>query len=380
MPLDRQKNLLGLVTLCLCLILLVSPALAAQEASESEQDQTSGADQAGESAPKRIYRTREEQREAGLETEITPWLTLSGLLEGEVLTDRFIPQDRDGAIKARERNATLQFGLVADLFGLAEGEVVVEYDSDPDKFLSEEAFITFEYEPMELSLGKQFTPLGLYISHFISGPMLEFGETSARQAVLLTYGPSDQFDLTLAAYRGRVSEVGENETWDWAIGFEAWSSDRFSFGLSYQSDLADSDERVLEDDHSIKRVPAVSAYLLGIADSFEFSLEILAALDEFRELDKELNRPMAWNAEIAYFFPDSDFDLALRIEKSTELEDEPEYRYGVAVTWYMDKRANLSLEYLHGQFDTESFALEHNENEVLIQHVNTMSAKISILL
>jgi hypothetical protein len=339
--------------------------------SEPEQEE--------ENAPTRIYRTRDEQREAGLETEVTPWLTLSGLLEGEVLTDRFIPLDRDGAIKARERSATLQFGAVVDLFGLAEGEVVVEYDSDPDKFISDEAFITFEYEPMELSLGKQFTPLGLYISHFITGPMLEFGETSARQAVLLTYGPSDQFDLTLAAYRGRVSEVGEDEAWDWAIGFEAWSSDQFSFGLSYQSDLADSDERVLEDDHYIERVSAISAYLLGITDSFEFSLEILAALDDFRELDKALNRPMAWNAELAYFFPNSDFDLALRIEKSNELEDEPEYRYGVAITWYMDRRANLSLEYLHGQFDTESYAIDRSESEVLIQHVNTMSAKVSIL-
>ncbi|MES9946739.1 MAG: LbtU family siderophore porin [Candidatus Thiodiazotropha sp.] len=379
MPLRSQKVLLSLVTHTLCLLLAVSPTLAAQEMSEPEQDEELTADAVEESGPTRIYRTREEQREAGLETEITPWLTLSGLLEGEVLTDRFIPQDRDGAIKARERNATLQFGLTVDLFGLAEGEMVVEYDSDPDKFFSEEAFITFEYEPMELSLGKQFTPLGLYFSRFITGPMLEFGETSARQAVLLTYGPSDEFDLTLAAYRGRVSEVGEDEEWDWAIGFEAWSSDHFSFGLSYQSDLADSDERVLEDDHSIKRVPAISAYLLGITDSFEFSFEIVAALDDFRELDKEINRPMAWNAEVAYFFPSSDFDLALRIESSTELEDEPEYRYGAAITWYMDRRVNLSLEYLRGQFNTESFAIERNEDEVLIQHVNTMSAKISIL-
>ncbi|MEW8469429.1 MAG: hypothetical protein AB2637_12930, partial [Candidatus Thiodiazotropha sp.] len=251
------------------------------------------------------------------------------------------------------------------------------YDSDPDKFISEEAFVTFEYEPWDLSLGKQFTPLGLYFGRFVTGPMLEFGETSARKSALLTYGPSDDFDLTIAAYQGRSSELGEDDEWDWAIGFEAWPSDRFSFGLSYQSDLSDADERLLEDDHYIKRVPAASAYLLGITDAFEFSFEVVAALDDFRELDKEMNRPLAWNVEVAYFFPDQDLDLIIRLEKSRELDEEPEFRYGAAIIWYMDRRIILTMEYLRGQFERDSFAIE-KEDEIAIQHVNTMSAKLTV--
>ncbi|MEW8507735.1 MAG: LbtU family siderophore porin [Candidatus Thiodiazotropha sp.] len=361
----------------LCLLGAVSCYLAAEEMTETEPQRESAEMLAEPDVTQRIYRTREEQREAGLETEITPWLTVTGLLEGEIETERFIPRDRGPALKARDDSATIQLGLLVNLFGLAEGEAVVEYDSDPDKFISEEAFVTFEYEPWELSLGKQFTPLGLYFGRFVTGPMLEFAETSARKTAFLTYGPSDDFDLTLAAYQGRSSELGGDDEWDWAIGFEAWPSEQFSFGLSYQSDLSDSDERLLEDDHYINRVPVASAFLLAITDSFEFSLEVVAALDDFQELEKELNRPVAWNAEVAYFFPDYDFDLIVRLDKSQELEEQPELRYGAAIIWYLDRRIILTMEYLHGQFEAESFAMER-EDEIDIQHVNTMSAKLTV--
>lgn len=353
----------GWIGLCLMLVMPTTPA--------AEELLVSGYENP------RIYRTREEQREAGLHREITPWLSLSGLLEGEIQSNRFIPRNGESAIKTRERNATLQLGLNVDLFDMAEVEAVVEYDTETDKFLSEEAFITFEYEQIDLSLGKQFTPLGLYFSRFVTGPMLEFAETSARNSGLLTYGPSDQFDLTVAAYRGRSSEQGEGEVWDWAVGFEAWPSDAFSFGLSYQSDLSDSDARLLDDNHYIRRVPAVSAYLLGIIDGFELSFEVVAALDEFQELEEDWNKPMAWNAEAAHYIPSADIDLAIRIEESRELKEEPELRYGAAVTWYPGRQVSLTMEYLRGRYDTGAFVIEREE-EVPIEHVNTMSAKLTM--
>ncbi|MCU7931312.1 MAG: LbtU family siderophore porin [Candidatus Thiodiazotropha sp. (ex Codakia rugifera)] len=328
----------------------------------------------------RIYRTRDEQREAGLQREITPWLTLSGLLEGEVLSERFDPRERHPNIKASESNATLQLGLIADLFALAEAEVIVEYDTDLDKFVADEAILTFEYEPWELSLGKQYTPFGVYFSHFVSGPLLEFGETRSRKTAILTYGPSDEFDLSLALYRGRATALGNDaKEWDWAVGFEAWPTDSFSFGLSYQSDLADADERLLEeeDDRYTDRVSGISGYLLLVSKQFEFSFELVTATDYFRELEKHQNRPMAWNAELAYFFPKSQFELAIRFEESRELADAPKYQYGLAVTRYEGKHASLTLEYLHGQFEAGSFDIELDD-DIPIQHVHTVSAKVTI--
>ncbi|MCU7935090.1 MAG: LbtU family siderophore porin [Candidatus Thiodiazotropha sp. (ex Dulcina madagascariensis)] len=332
------------------------------------------------SEPSRIYRTREEQREAGLKREITPWLTLSSLLEGEVLFDEFDTRETHPDIKASEDSASLQLGLVADLFEWAEAEVIVEYETDVDKFVTEEAFVTLEHDPWELILGKQFTPFGVYYSHFVSGPLIEFGETQARKVATLSYGPSDRLDLSIAVYRGRARELGkDSQAWDWAVALESWPGENWSFGVSYQSDLADADERLLEevDDRYAESVSGVSGYLLLVGDQFEFSLEVLAATDIFRELDRDRNRPSAWNAELVHFMPGSDFELAFRLEGSRELEEAPKYRYGLALTRYEGKHASLTLEYLHGQFEEGFHAIEI-EDEIPIAHVNSIGAKVII--
>ncbi|MCU7848162.1 MAG: hypothetical protein KZQ89_09190 [Candidatus Thiodiazotropha sp. (ex Lucinoma kastoroae)] len=53
--------------------------------------------------------------------------------------------------------------------------------------------------------------------------------------------------------------------------------------MSYQSDLADSDERLFEeeDDRYVDRVSGISGYLLLVSQQFEFSFELVAATDFF---------------------------------------------------------------------------------------------------
>jgi hypothetical protein len=65
-------------------------------------------------------------------------------------------------------------------------------------------------DPWELSLGKQYTPFGVYFSSFVSGPLLEFGETQADAVATLAYGPSDKPDILLTAYHGRARKQGKN--------------------------------------------------------------------------------------------------------------------------------------------------------------------------
>ena len=139
-------------------------------------------------------------------------------------------------------------GMSIDISDVASIEFVAEYDSDEKKFLTEEALLLLEYKPWELAIGKQFTPLGSYFSRFVTGPMVEFGETQADKSVALIYCPSDELDISLMVYQGRAVELDSNENeWDWSLGLEVWPSDTFSFGLSYQSDIADSDEELLAD-------------------------------------------------------------------------------------------------------------------------------------
>jgi len=326
----------------------------------------------------RIYRTREEQREAGLQREVTPWLTVSGLAEGEILFEDFDTKEGPADDSGRDDSASLQLGFILTPVEFFSAETILEYDTDKDKVEADEAFLSFETDPWELSVGKQYTPLGVYFSNFVSGPLLEFGETQAREVATLTYGPSDDLDIFLTAYRGRARKQGKNSgEWNWALATEFWLNDDWSFGLSYQSDLADSDSRLLEDnnDRYAEQVAAVSGYILWAGDWFEVTLEALAATGSFEELDSDRDKPWAWNAELVHFYPGTNFEISFRIEGSQELEDEPRYQFGPAITWRTGKNASITVEYLHGEFEDE---LATTENDDPYDHVDRVGAILSV--
>ena len=71
----------------------------------------------------------------------------------------------------------------------------------------------------------------------------------------------------------------------------------FSLGLSYQSDLADSDTRLLDDEDNCYsgKVAGVSGFLLWTTPKIDIGLEVLGATGQFNGLDNNLNKPFAWN-------------------------------------------------------------------------------------
>jgi hypothetical protein len=374
--LQSAPSLTGMA-LFICLITSYSDELSAA-AADDIQDTTAVESALDNSRTSRLYRTREEQRDAGLQRKITPWLTVSGLAEGEVQYEDFDTKEGTADDSGRDDSASLQTGLILSPVDFASAEAILEYDTDNDKVEADEAFLSFEISPWELTLGKQYTPLGVYFSNFATGPILEFGETRAKEVATLAYGPSDDFDIFFTAYRGRARKQGKNSgEWNWALGTEFWLNDAWSFGLSYQSDLADSDSRLLEDDNDryTRQVAAVSGYILWAVDWFEFTLEALSATGSFKELDSDRNKPWAWNAELVHFYPGTNFEIAFRIEGSQELEDEPGYQFGPAITWRTGKNASITLEYLHGEFRDE---LATTENDDPYDHVDRVGAKLSV--
>ena len=360
------------------LIVSHSTELSAAEAAENPLQDTPVEKALDESPSIRLYRTREEQREAGLQRRITPWLTVSGLAEGEVLYEDFDTKEGKADDSGRDDSASLQLGFIVSPFEFANVEVILEYDTDKDKVEADEAFLSLEKDPWELSLGKQYTPFGVYLSNFVSGPLVEFGETQADEVATLAYGPSDELDILLTAYRGRARKQGKNSReWNWSLASEFWLNDDWSFGLSYQSNLADADSRLLQDsnDRYRNRVAGVSGYVLWAGEQFEATLEVLAATGSFAELENDRNKPWAWNAELVHFYPGSNFEIAFRIEGSRELEDEPRVQFGPAITWRTGKYASLTLEYLHGEFEDE---LATTENDDPYDDVDRVGAILSI--
>jgi hypothetical protein len=105
------------------------------------------------------------------------------------------------------------------------GELIYEYDDDDEsnKQTIDEAILAFEGGDFELELGKLFVPFGEYFSHFVSGPLLEFGETRTHDwGGTLSYGPHERLDLAAFVYEARTRKAGSNAGyWDWGFAVEA---------------------------------------------------------------------------------------------------------------------------------------------------------------
>ncbi len=324
----------------------------------------------------RLYRTRAEKREAGLHRQVTPWLSLSGLVELEWNKDRFSVARNADVIRKDDHAMTLQLGLIATPLEFATAELILEYDTDTDRVKTEEFIIGVESDPWELVAGKQYLPFGEYFSYFVTGPIIEFGETRDTAATL-TYDFSDRLDLSVSAYQGAAGESGRNNRGlDWTFAIEAWPRPNLALGLSYLTDLADADSRLLaeNDNRFIRKVPGVSGYVLWIDNHFELTFEALGATQSFVELEADRDQPWGWNLELG-LFPHQRFDLALRIEGSRELEDEPHLQYGAAVTVLLHRYVTLTLEYLHGRYD-DDLATDDDDNP--LEDVNRFGAQLSV--
>jgi hypothetical protein len=299
----------------------------------------------------RAYTTREERREAGLQHELTPWLTVAGLAEIEQAMQRYDLHDTPDTGHDDDLSASLQLGLDLDLPLQMHGELVFEYENHPDRFRLDEGLISYETGDFDLELGRLYIPFGEYFSHFPSGPLLEFGETRG-DGLILSWGPDERLDLAAFLYRGQAQAAeGDTGQRDYGLAIEAKPLAMATVGMSALSDLADSDERLLDDhgDRYARRVPALSAHASAGLDDFEMTAEYVCALRAFHELDADRNRPAAWNLELAWY-PSGPYEWALRVEGSDELEDAPHRQAGASFTWRFADHAFLALEYLQGRF------------------------------
>jgi hypothetical protein len=295
----------------------------------------------------RLYQTREEQREAGQEHVLAPWLRAALLAEGEWGRER---RTGTGATDvATDRSGSVQVGLTASPLKDAKGELLLAYDTERDKVDADEAVLSVQLGAWELSGGRMYLPFGTFFSHFVSGGLIEFGETHA-PAVSVSRTIAGAHDLEVAAYRGRAREVGGHDgPWDGAFTLELWPEGDVAFGLGATSDLADADGLRLPGNRYARRVAGWTGYARAAAGRFQVTAEGLGAGSGFRDLAADRNRPSAWNVETVWFFRD-DAEAALRLEGSHELMDAPALQGGTALTWRPDDRVSLTVEYLRGRF------------------------------
>ena len=322
----------------------------------------------------RIYQTREERRDAGLKHRFTDWLILSGLLELEAGVVRFNQRDNSSSRHDNNSFGTLQIAAELHPQDWFKVEALYEYDTEDKVHLIDEIFASIAIENAEFEFGKLYLPFGAYYSNFVTGPILEFGETRA-EAVLFNYSFTDQIEGSLFAYSGDARKYDDDNDLDWGFAIEG-TLNFGTAGFSFISDLADSDEGLLSDegDRYNKRVSGLSAFGVTGIDPFEMTLEMVWALDGFEELGRDRNKPSAWNVELG-FYPQGNFDWSLRLEGSREIEGAPKWRTGASLTWRVTQNATLTFEYLYSRYN-ERLAADIQERD--FDHTHQAGARFSL--
>ena len=371
----------GLISIIFTMLILL-PQITLAEEKAIEQDSSSH--------ETRIYRNPAERREAGQLTEITDWLTFSGLIEIEKEKTRQHYRTNITVTEKEPTTTTLQLAFKSEFQEWLEAEIVFETEysrhlhDNSTRYhfgthsLVDEAEVSIDLDDVGLKFGRLNVPFGEYNSYFVTGPMLEFGETR-RDSVMLDYSIDDTVEFTVFAFDSKVDKTNKQDDFDWGASFEYKSEDEsIRIGASYISDLSESDEEFLHEfyDSYQQQVSAWSAYILFGFDSYELSLETVNALDEFIELDLVANKPSSINLELATFaIPE--FLFACRIAHSDELEDAPEWEYGLTVTWLSKSRFIFSADYIYGDFE-KNFVLD--DDDVELGHHHQIAVRLAIEL
>ncbi len=337
-------------------------SLHAQELQNVETNNTKSSNE----GKVRFYLTPEERREAGLGTRITEWLKFSGLMEFE--KEYFENHLKNNKNKHRYSDATtLELGFEMTYTKWLGAEILYEAEYDnKTRTRFDEAFLSLEFDEIGVGaeVGMLYAPFGEYFSHFITGPLVEFGETR-RNGLIVDYSLLENLDISGYLIESEIDKKNRSQNFDWGAAIEfTFAFEAVTIGAGYLSDLSESDEEFLRDenDEYKDRVSAWDAYATIGIGKFEVTAELLHANYSFKEFENDENKPSAYNFEIVYFIRPT-LQLAARYEGSDEFADQPHEQYGVSVSWRVLDQFSVTADYLHGRFKND-FVFDEDGNEL----------------
>jgi hypothetical protein len=298
-----------------------------------------------------LYHTPAEMIVDEERTIISDWLSYSGLLEVEALLEY-----TDGERSSEILLSTVQLELEGFVSEEVSLQIVADFD-DEDLVQFDEATIAYDGEPWVATLGIQYVAFGYYSSDFISGTLTaDLGVT--RQKAFMAGFVSDGLDLSVWVANGDADEAGkEDRIDDYGHSFIVTALENFEFGVSFISDMAETDAELVSPVYS-RSVSGASALFALEAGDLELTGEYLTATSQFSPADLDEDgdgkgdTPSAFNAEIAWVLKE-DMGLAVRVAGSAEFVDEPESQYGICFSYGRMEEVSLSLEYLHEEFNSD---------------------------
>lgn len=353
------------------LVTLVLPLKVGAEETASPTSESAQVDSV------RIYRNPEERREAGLGNQITEWLKFGGIVELEKEWKKNKIKGKDNT-ENPDPELAIELGFEVDYDDWLEAEVLFAIEDNGRRHYQEldEGFVGVNLGDWGMKIGRLYVPFGVYHSHFVMGPLLEFGQTRA-DAFLIDYTFLDSVELEGYVFDSKVDRRENHNEVDWGVNLEYVSEDEsIHVGVGYISDLAESQDELLLDfkNNFLRRVPAWNAYALVGWQNFEFTAEILRATHAFREFPQNADQPFAFNVEFAYF-PIQTVQVATRVEHSEELIDEPEWQYGISGTWAPWENLTVSVDYLYGRYK-KGFVFDDFDNAQTAHHFTALQLTI----
>jgi len=343
--------LLAAAFLTVCSILSAGASASDGENIPTAQSSANaGASESDRRTSARLYLTNQERREIGQPYALRPWLSATALVEAEGAA-RLQSRRRGASDRMQDTSLSAQIGFSAAMSPNIGAQLVLDHDIKSGGTRVDEAIMSMETGQWEFEIGRAYTPLGVYMSNFATGPLLEFAESRVDGATL-SYAPNDQVDFKVVGYHGTVpSNNPSRSRMGWAASIDARLGGQWQLGIGYQSDLADAQDAPLRSDEggTDRRVDAASAYAQWTRGNIDLSFEIVSALKSSRVLAPDRDKPVAWSIELAHF-SHPELSWAIRWEGSRELADAPHRRAGIALSWRPSRQASLTVEYLHGRF------------------------------
>jgi len=237
-------------------------------------------------------------------------LTISGLVQVEA---RF-NQDYNGTDSSELVVDELGLGIEAQVHKSVKAQIAFLYEQNATDLEIDEAYLTLgnsDVSPVSFTMGQLYVPFGNFESHMVSDPLtLEIAEAreTAAQVGFETGGLSG----SVYAFNGTTQDGVEDKIDHYGvnIGFaQETESLSYDFGLSYISDMGDSDG--LSDALGANATSQAYDYVDGLGTHLLFNVgpvsfigEYVMALDGFNAAHLAFNgngaEPKAWNAEVGY--------------------------------------------------------------------------------
>jgi hypothetical protein len=360
----------------------------------------------------KVSRPEKEKKEEGLLEKWYQKIELSGAIELEYGNERHKQRDPAEDFKKTKTYdddiiaATVELGVDAQINKYVRGHILFlwEEDEENEHVVVDEATILIggidETYGLYFLGGRYYPHFGELNSSLISDPLtleiFEIRETAAQVGY-----DGEWFSVGAGVFHG---DVQQDEKYESRIqGYFADANFHnpegtlggvcILAGLSYLSNVADSDtlqDQVVDrngdgDPNDLDNlVDGLALYLVAQYWKFTLGAEYITALDYFRPgemvyaIDRygmpRRSRPSAWNLELA-FQPIDPLTLAIRYEGSDDLFGLfPKYRYGGSVSYEVFKYTTLSVEYLHGVYDSNN----RNEDGMVENKVDTLTFQLAI--